>query len=245
MSARLSLVLLVLTGSATAGTGCATGVAPDDGEPDARIIHTTVDAAPNDPPDAFVPPEHADAFVPPAHPDAAPPCTPMWQNILANTAFDLGPTSWTETSTGGFTIVTIATQLPIPTQSGAYAAWMAGYDSAYDQLFQSVTVPSDATALRMSGWRCIASDEAPGSGVYDIAGVGILDSSATPLETLASFTNEDSVSAASCAWTPFSATAAGVYAGQSVIFFIEASTDGTLGTSFFFDTFTFEAYVCR
>ncbi len=235
MSRLLPCVLLV-------ATGCATGVPTGEGG-DATIIQIPPDAA-GGAPDAR--PPRPDAYVPPSPPDAAMgPCTSMWLNLLANTGFDLGATAWTETSTGGYPIVTAAAQLPIPTQAGPFAAWMAGYDSAYDQLYQSVAVPADATALRMSGWRCIASDESPGSGVYDVAGVGILDPSSTPLETLVSFTNEDSISASACTWTPFTATAAGVYAGQSVIFFVEASTDSTLGTSFFFDTFTFEAMVCR
>jgi hypothetical protein len=236
MVRHLPLCAVLLTGA----MGCAQGVEPEH-EPDAFIIQINVDAQPG-PPDARPQP---DAFVPPPHPDAAPPCTLQWINLLANTAFDLGVTGWTETSSGGYPIVTAAAQLPIAPQSGNYAAWLAGYDDAYDQVYQSVAVPPDATGLRMSGWRCVASDEDPGSGIYDVAGVGILDSSATPLETLASFTNEDSISASSCTWAPFSATAAGVYAGQSVIFFVEASTDFSLATSFFFDSFTFEAYVCR
>jgi hypothetical protein len=237
------VVVFCLVGVAACATA---GDDPSDAPPDALTIHLSPDGSPPPPP-----PDSPDASPtppppPPPPPDAAPPpCTPTWTNLLVNAAFDLGTNGWTETSTGGFAIITPAASLPIAPQSGNFAAWLAGYDDAYDQVYQTVTVPAGATALRMTGWRCIATDETIGGGVFDVAGVGILDQSAAPLETLASFTNEDATSATACTWTQFSANAAGVYAGQNVIFFIEASTDFSLPTSFFFDTFSFEAQVCQ
>lgn len=232
---RLFLLAVVVT-------GCATGQVPG-GDPDAPVITFERDAAP---PDARVNPAPPDANVMvPDPPDAAPtPCTATWQNLLTNASFDLGPSGWMENSGGGYPIVSASAQLPIPTHSGNYAAWTGGYDNAYDQVFQSVTIPADATSLRWSGYGCFASEEAPGSGVYDVAGVGLLNPAGTVLETLYTWSNLNAPSASSCTWTSYSQIASNAYAGQTVTLLVEAVTDSTLGTSFFFDTFVLEALAC-
>lgn len=235
---RLSLVVASLV------AGCATASGGGDpADPDGSIIIPNEHDGAPDRPDAWQwsPPDAA-----PPRPDAMPPpCTPAWTNLLTNASLDLGATGWTESSGGGYPIITPAAQLPILPQSGNYAAWTGGYDGAYDQLFQMVTIPPSATGLRMSGWGCFASAETPGSGVWDAAGVGILDASASLLETLVVFTNEHAPSASSCGWIPFSVNAASAYPGQTVIFYVEASNDSINATSFFFDTFVFEALVCE
>ncbi len=187
-------------------------------------------------PDAEV--DRADAR---PRPDAEPECTPTWSNLLGNPGFDLGATVWLESSAVDAPIIIPTAQA----HSGGFVAFVAGYDDAFDGIWQTVTIPSAATGLRVSGWRCIASDEDPEGGVFDEALIGIMDASGTTtLEIFAGFDNMDGPSATGCTWTSFLAAAAQVRAGQTVTFVIQAITDGSLPTSFFFDTMVFEAQVC-
>lgn len=216
-------------GGADSGAAGGDGGAPDApaaSDPDARVPDATPvpDA---DPPDADPP-------------DAEPPCTVQDLALLTNAGFDLGATGWNQSSSGGFSLIEPSTNLPIVPHTPDYAAWLGGYDSGSDELWQTVIVPPDATAFRFTGYRIIGTEEAPGIP-YDHLYLRIKSSTGVLLEELAHFTNVDSVAS----WTSFDYTAGSSYAGQTVRISLQATTDITLNTNFFIDTLGVAVTVCR
>ncbi len=67
--------------------------------------------------------------------------------LLGNPGFESGATVWTST---GSSLIYPSSQIPVHT--GNWGAWLGGYHNADDQLFQNVTVPSNATAATLGFW---------------------------------------------------------------------------------------------
>ena len=231
--------------------GCADGGAPSAQFPDAPRFDAggggTPDA-PADRPDAEEPLEGTDArpLVDAGRPDAGAAatdggaCAGHWVDILTNGDFDDGPEPWTQYSDLGTDILLGDDELPILADTPHCAAWMGGYHGALDQLYQSVTVPGNATALRIRGKACFATEENDGNA-YDFLTVALLDEAFDPLEYL-TWSNLDA--GTTCTWTEFEIGAAGAHAGESLHLYWEAVTDADFGiTNFFLDTLAFEAFV--
>jgi hypothetical protein len=241
-------VFLRLVVVAFVAAGCANAdVAPDAGgdnpiadaatTPDARSgdAAPSVDGAPAPIYDASPAPDYDASPAP--NPDAAP-CTPVWTQLLNNADFDAGATSWTETSSGGDII---SDSHPLTPHSGAYVARMAGFNNADTSLYQSVTVPADATGLRLSGFRCYVTSEPLGTP-YDFLDIEIRDSGSNLLETLVS--RDNTHAGATCSWEPFSYTAADPHAGQTIDLSFHGTADESSPTSFYHDSLIFEALAC-
>ncbi|MGH9277637.1 MAG: S8 family serine peptidase [Acidimicrobiales bacterium] len=155
-------------------------------------------------------------------PPPPPPPPPPSGNALVNPGFESGTTGWTQSSSGGYQLIT--TTRP---RTGSYGVYLGGYNSAVESIRQTVTVPTNGT-LRYY-WYMTSSES--GATVYDRlyvrvyrASDGVLLSSSQRV-TNASARNawyQDSVSLAS-------------YAGQSVWVSFYATTDSSLSTSFFID----------
>ncbi len=227
----LALAALV-AGCATAGGdwGGGEGDARPAVGPDAAMPPARFDAAPR--PDARITPPSADAGG----------CTPTWTDLLRNGNFDLGPSVWEQISGAGLNLIVPAAMMPIAPHSPSYATWFGGYLSSVDELGQPFAVPADALALRLRGYACVATEELPGSGVWDILTITLADAGRSALETFGSLTNEDSAS--SC-WTMFERNAALSHAGQPRYLHVAAITDAGANTNFFLDSLAVEALVCR
>jgi hypothetical protein len=235
----LALVVLV---------GCANGEDPAAGGADARRndASTNPSDAPANRPDAQEPLNGLDAR---PFADAGPrpdagggdgACAGHWVELLTNGDFDDGPDPWTQYSELGTDILLDEDDLPLAPDSPHCAAWLGGYNGALDQLYQGVTVPANASALRIRGKSCFATEESDGNE-YDFLTVALLDSADNPLEYL-TWSNLDA--GATCAWTEFEIGAVGSHAGESISLYWEAVTDGEFGiTNFFLDTLAFEAFV--
>lgn len=253
--AVLRLALAVAMGCATAGApgGPEDGGGPDeadaadvtrgpDAEPGAPDAAARPDAPPEPPDAAPPPPPMVDAAPPPPPPtpDAAPPpCTTTWLNLLANPGFDSGTANWSESSSGGYPLIG-APPSGVAAHSAPNVAWMGGYDSANDQVWQvSIAVPASATMLRLKGQRIIGTEES-GSTPYDFLTFRLRNAGGTPIETLATFSNADAVAS----WTPFEIYAISSYAGMSLQLHIQATTDIILSTGFLVDSLALEALVC-
>ena len=175
------------------------------------------------------PPIDAPPGVPDARPPDAPPagCTLM----LANGNFDSGAgAGWSQLS-GTYPIVTNDFSLVgITPQSGAWAVWMGGYNYADDQLVQTVTIPASASSLRLRGYRWIASEET--GGAYDFLAIQLRSSGGALLESLTTYSNNDTVGS----WTPFDLPAGSAHAGQTIQVYLHGTTDVNLNTNFFIDS---------
>lgn len=202
--------------------GCAFGEEP-----------LAVDAAPGDPVDAAVP-DAPDVPV-----DAG--CTDTFTNLLVNADFEGGNVDWTETTNGGQTVIREdGNGLPFSAEAGVWAALILGFNNAAITLSQTVTVPADATALRLSGYRCWVTDE--GAGEFDTMTIELRDGAGAPLETLMAITNEDA--GATCAWELFEITPSEIHAGEDIQLALDGVSDAATVTSFAFDTLALEAEVC-
>ena len=72
--------------------------------------------------------------------------------LLQNPGFDTG--AWTPWQPLGYPALTDQAY-----RSASYSAWLAGYDDADDYIYQSVTVPADATEVTLDFWYMVYSEE--------------------------------------------------------------------------------------
>lgn len=203
-------------------SGCATsslGDGPDAGDIDAR--DEVADAGPDAAPDA---------------------CQPTWVNLLGNADFEAGNTVWDEVFNGSDPIIReFATDMPFPAAGGTHAALIFGYNNADETLSQVVSVPADASALRLRGFRCWVTTETAAED-FDLVSIEIGDADGNPLETLQDASNQDA--GATCAWEGFELAAAESHAGESLTLAIGGMSDAASPTTFAFDTLALEAMAC-
>ncbi len=104
--------------------------------------------------------------------------------LILNSGFESGATSWTATSG---VITNDATQAA---HGGSYKAWLNGYGAAHtDSLYQQIAIPSTATSATLSFWLKVDSSETTTTQAYDTLQVQVRNSSGTVLATLASYSN--------------------------------------------------------
>ena len=153
-----------------------------------------------------------------------PPTTPppAGGNLLANPGFESGATSWAGTAG------VITTNAGRPARTGSSKAWFGGNGrTSTENLTQTVTIPSTATAANLSYW--IRTDTAEsGTTAYDTFRVQIVVGGATT--TLRTFSNVGT----STAYTQFSHSLL-AHKGKSVTVKFLMNEDSTLQTSFVVD----------
>jgi hypothetical protein len=147
---------------------------------------------------------------------------------LANPGFESGATSWTQSSTLGFTPITQATSAE-PAHSGTWVAWFNGNATKdTDTLAQAVSIPSGCTAT-LTYWLHIDSTESTTTATPDTYTVQVLNSGGTVLATVGSFSNLDHATGYTQHTADLSA-----YAGQTVTLkFTGSETDTNGGTTSF------------
>ncbi len=253
---RIAIVgAALLSGLAACATGSSDATGTDAGKPDQVGPDAAIggradaaqglqaDAGPPGTPDATPVINPADASVP--LPDADPNCIPAPLNLLANSDFDLGPGSWTETSGGGFALITSQDDVNgVDADSGTFVAWLGGYTpatgTANDIFFQDFSVPGDATAIALTGKIWVDSAEIPllPFDTLDLEVVNV--GTGAVLESLASWSNLDSATG----WFAFNANLTGSYQGQTIRLRWTADFDSTQRTSFFLDTLALDTTSC-
>jgi hypothetical protein len=237
---------------AVASFGCAAGEAAG---PDAGIGSIFADAGRVPPPPPGAPdaapkpipdasplpdaplPDAAQLPDAPPPPDAAPGCTDQEIQLLVNPDFDSGQGSeWDETSGLGVALVTSDFTTP---HSGSYVAWLGGYDSGVDILYQDIAVPAGATNLQVDGWVAVGTEESIGE--WDVAALELRTTAGALLETLGEWSNLD----ADTVWNSFTVAPVGAYQGQTVRLYMRSQHDISNKTSFVFDTLAVRVTVCQ
>ncbi|UUZ61430.1 M4 family metallopeptidase [Nocardioides sp. B-3] len=147
---------------------------------------------------------------------------PTGGNILLNPGFESGAASWAGT-TG-----LITTNTGRPARTGSYKAWFGGNGStSTENLTQTVTIPSTATAANLSYW--IRTDTAEsGSTVYDTLKIRVIVGGVT--STLRTFSNVGTNST----YTQFSHSLL-AHKGKAVTVKFLMNEDSSLQTSFVVD----------
>jgi hypothetical protein len=150
-------------------------------------------------------------------------------NLLANGDFEAGAASWSQTSTGGFAIVTNS---PSQAHAGSYVAWLGGYNNGVDTLSQLINVPNSAGPVSVRFWYRTISEEGPTTFAFDNMTVTIANASTgTTLATLASYSNLTNA----VAWAQSPPLDVSAFKGQTVRLVFRATTDISNLTSFFVD----------
>ena len=156
---------------------------------------------------------------------SSPPPPPSSSQLLANPGFESGNVSWVADSG----VITSSTGRPA--RSGSWKAWLNGYGSSNtDYVYQTVTIPSNATAATLSFWIRIDSAETTTSTAYDRLTITIRNTSNSVLQTLATYSNLNKNS--SYVQKSFDVLA---FRGQTIRVYFYGIEDSTLQTSFVID----------
>ena len=150
------------------------------------------------------------------------------QQLILNSGFESGATSWSATSG------VITNDSTVAAHGGSYKAWLNGYGSAHtDTLYQQISIPAGASSATLSFWLKISSDETTTTQAYDTLKVQVRNSSNSVLATLATYSNLNKGS--SYVQRSFDLSA---YKGQTIRVYFEGVEGSTVATSFIVDDVT-------
>jgi thermitase len=145
--------------------------------------------------------------------------------VIVNGGFESGSASWTESSSGGYEL--IDTTRP---HTGAYSAYLGGYNNGTDSVYQTVSIPAGATSANLSYWSYMTSSEGTGTP-YDYLYVEVRSTGGTLLGTLRTQNNTGTRGS----WLQTTNLSLLPWKGQTVRVQFRATTDSSLITSFFVD----------
>lgn len=167
-------------------------------------------------------------------------CTMVDSELLTNGNFDSGPTvGWHEVQ---FDSELIVTNLP---QAGAYGAWLGSYaQTASDKLYQDVAIPAGTTALTLSGYWLVGTQDST-TIAYDFSHVGLAQANAgeATIESALTLSNVNQSGTSTYNAFSHSFNVTGL-AGTTVRFKLDSQSDVTLLTNFFYDTLSLKATHC-
>jgi len=170
--------------------------------------------------------------------------TGFWQNtgtsmlqLLGNGSFDTAPVIWT--AYGDPAIVAPPATSLLQAHTVPNVLLEGGYAMAADDIFQTVTIPAGATAITLSFFAFVGTDESypyaydiMDAYVSDVGGVG-----AVPLVELTNAT-------VTTTWTRFTAALPLSYAGRTLEIGFVTTTDDLYDTTFLVDTATLNVTAC-
>lgn len=142
--------------------------------------------------------------------------------LIQNGGFENGQSPWTESSSGGYQLVD--TSLP---HSGSYSAYLNGYNSSTDIIYQTVTIPSTATTATITFWTYVSTTES--SHAYDYFYAQVRNTSGSALSTLLTL-NDGTASG----WVQHSYSLLN-YKGQTIQIAFKGTNDYSNPTDFFVD----------
>lgn len=151
------------------------------------------------------------------------------QELLANGSFEAGPVDWTQTSAGGYELIS-----QFYPRTGQWGAYLAGANDADDHLSQPLALPSDAISITLRLWWSLESEEPP-----------------VPADTLTAALLRPDGSLLAELWRVDNTATPGLwdeaefdlsaYAGQNVILRLEARSNSYDLTNFYLDDISVSA----
>jgi hypothetical protein len=156
------------------------------------------------------------------------------QELLTNGGFEAQYAGWT-VNTGDI----LAGSYP---HGGSYYAYLGNSDSTFGNLFttNAFTIPSNATAVTLSFWLNITSEETD-NFAYDTMNVSLVGSNGSvPLKT---YSNVDKSAGAGNPYYSQMSFDLNAYKGQSLKLYFDATTDASLITTFRIDDVSLKATV--
>lgn len=146
--------------------------------------------------------------------------------LVNDGGFEAGGQGWTQYSKLGFQLID-----PFYPRSGKLGAWLGAENDAYDQITQTLMLPSGSASITLNLWWALFTQENPGGAFDHLKVLLYAQDGATLLATLLNVNND---SADQWVWNPSSVDLL-AYAGQTVQLRIVATTDQNNPTSFFVD----------
>ena len=159
-------------------------------------------------------------------------------NILQSPGFETS-TGWSWTYSGTTHTWRTSSTTPVSARGGSYKAQLCSYTSTYYQsqtenLTQTVTIPSAATAASLNFYYYIKTAETTTSTAYDKLTITVENTSGTVLATLTTMSNLNKTTN----WTQKTGLDLLSYKGQTVVLRFKGTTDSSLGTMFLLDDMT-------
>lgn len=142
--------------------------------------------------------------------------------LITNGGFESGQSPWVESSSGGYQLVD--STLP---HSGSYSAYLNGYNSSTDLIYQTVSIPSTATSATLTFWTYVSTTET--SHAYDYFYAQVRNTSGSTLATLLTL-NDGTASG----WVQHSYNLTN-YKGQTIQIAFKGTNDYSNPTDFFVD----------
>jgi hypothetical protein len=156
-------------------------------------------------------------------------------NVLANSGFESGASSWTESATSGQAIITSSAS---GAHSGSGYAWLGGYVSGTDIIYQNVAIPAGASPVTLQFWYRILTAETSTSSAFDTLRVAIHNpTTGAVLANVASASNLNATSS----WAQSQTFDLSAFAGQTVQLRFTATNDASNISSFFVDDIVLSA----
>ncbi|MDP4171413.1 MAG: protease pro-enzyme activation domain-containing protein [Bacillota bacterium] len=142
--------------------------------------------------------------------------------LITNGGFENGQSPWTESSTAGYQL--IDTTRP---HTGSNSAYLNGYNSGTDIIYQTVTIPSTATTATLTFWTYVSTTET--THAYDYLYAQVRNTSGAALATL--LTLNDGTAAG---WVQRTYSLLN-YKGQTIQIAFKGTNDSVNPTDFFVD----------
>lgn len=150
-------------------------------------------------------------------------------NLLQNPGFENGPTSWISSTANGLDVITAYLK---PASTNAWYAWLCGYDSCVDSIYQDVLIPADTREayLQFNYW--VSTNEVTNQSRYDSMTVRVYSppGSATPT-TLTTLSNLSSTNG----WIQSAKFDVSAFKGKTVRLQFTGVTDASFESSFYVD----------
>lgn len=143
--------------------------------------------------------------------------------LIQNGGFESGSSPWVESSSGGYEIVDNSNP-----HSGAYEAYLCGYNSCADTIYQTVSIPSNVSSATLTYYWYMSTQETSHS--WDYLYVRVRNTSGSTLTTLQTLSDGSSANAWHRASYDVSA-----YKGQTVQIAFVATNDSRYPTDFYVD----------
>lgn len=160
---------------------------------------------------------------PSSTPTSTPTPTPTARNLISNGGFESGSSPWVESSSGGYEIVDNSHP-----HTGAYEAYLCGYNNCQDSLYQTVSIPATSTTAQLSYYWYVSTTET--QHAWDYLYVRVRNSSGTVLTTLQTISDGSATGSWHSASYDVSA-----YKGQTIQIAFVATNDSTNPTDFYID----------
>jgi subtilisin family serine protease len=148
--------------------------------------------------------------------------------LVIDPGFELASLSWKQTN-----VISKKTATILP-RSGSWVAWLGGVGATnVDDLYQEVTIPTNACSANFKFWLKIITKETSKTTAYDTMSISVANSSGTVLSQLVSYSNLNK----SSGYLQKSINLI-AYKGQTIRIQFNAIEDTSLATSFFVDDLT-------